>query len=250
MTAPRPVLLLLPGLLCDHAAWSGPAALLAAQAECRIPSWGKLDSIEAMAAQVLATVPEPRFALAGHSMGGRIALEIIRQAPQRVERLALLDTGYQPLAAGDAGERERAGRYALLAQAREQGMRAMGAAWAVGMVLPAQVGTPLFESILDMIERSSPEQFDAQIHALLGRPDATGLLAGIRCPTLLLCGREDRWSPLERHADMHEQIPGAVLEIIERSGHMTTMEAPHDVVRALLRWLDRKDPRAEGKETP
>ncbi|RQV07382.1 alpha/beta hydrolase [Burkholderia cenocepacia] len=250
MTAHRPVLLLLPGLLCDDTAWAEPAALLASRADCRIPAWGMLNSIEAMAAHVLATVQEPRFAIAGHSMGGRIALEIVRQAPHRVERLALLDTGYQPLPAGDAGDSERAGRHALLAQARAVGMRAMGAAWAVGMVHPDRVGTPLFDTILDMIERSNPAQFDAQISALLGRPDATGLLPGLRCPTLLLCGREDRWSPLSRHEEMHKRIPGAVLEVIERAGHMTTMESPDNVARALLRWLDRGETQAGCLETP
>lgn len=236
MSLNRPPLLLLPGLLCDQIAWA-PTATLLSQYDCRVPAWGKLDTIEAMAEHVLATVAEPRFALAGHSMGGRIALEVVRRAPERVTHLALLDTGYQALPKGAAAEKEQAGRYALLARAKADGMRAMGAVWATGMVHPDQVGTPLFEAILDMIERSSPSQFEAQIHALLGRPEATLQLPKIACPTLVLCGRQDTWSPLARHEQMAKDIPGAVPAVIEQSGHMTTMERPQEVADAMLRWL-------------
>lgn len=237
MNGSRPVLMLLPGLLCDHAAWTAPAQRLAALADCRIAAWGMLDSIEAMASHLLASVPEPRFALAGHSMGGRVALEVMRQAPHRVERLALLDTGFQPLPPGPAADRERDIRGALLAQARSAGMRAMGRNWAAGMVHPDRVGSPLFEEILDMIERSDPGQFDAQVRALLGRPDATLLLPAIACPTLLLCGRQDHWNPPDHHVAMRERIPMAWLEVVEDAGHMTTMEAPQAVAAAMAAWL-------------
>jgi pimeloyl-ACP methyl ester carboxylesterase len=233
----KPVLFLLPGLLCDRATWAAQCEALAERADCRVPVYRTLDSIEAMAAHVLRAAPSGRFALAGHSMGGRVALEVLRRAPERVDRLALLDTGFQGLATGDAGEKERAGRYQLLSRARAEGMRAMGAQWARGMVHPAQVGTPVFEEILAMIERSTPDMFDAQIRALLNRPDASELLTQIRCPTLLLCGRDDLWSPLARHEDMQRAIPGARLQVIEACGHMTTMEQPQAVSRALAQWL-------------
>src|SRR5882672_6018556 len=99
----KPVLLLLPGLLCDQANWAGQCAELADVADCRVPVYGSLDTIESMAAHVLSSSPARRFSLGGHSMGGRVALEVMRRAPERVERLALLDTGFQPLAAGEAG---------------------------------------------------------------------------------------------------------------------------------------------------
>ncbi|MDB5743039.1 MAG: alpha/beta hydrolase fold [Polaromonas sp.] len=233
----KPVLFLLPGLLCDRATWAAQCEALAELADCRVPVYRTLDSIEAMAAHVLRAAPSGRFALAGHSMGGRVALEVLRRAPERVDRLALLDTGFQGLAPGDAGEKERAGRCQLLSRARAEGMRAMGAQWARGMVHPAQVGTPVFEEILAMIERSTPDMFDAQIRALLNRPDASALLTQIRCPTLLLCGRDDLWSPLARHEDMQRAIPGARLQVIEACGHMTTMEQPQAVSRALAQWL-------------
>ncbi|VVD70356.1 alpha/beta fold hydrolase [Pandoraea nosoerga] len=243
MSADRPPLLMLPGLLCDRVAWAATAALLP-QFDCRVPSWGTLDTIGAMAQHVLATVAEPRFAVAGHSMGGRVALEVARRAPHRVTHLALLDTGYQALPEGEAADKERAGRAALLARARAEGMRAMGQVWATGMVHPDQIATPLFESILDMIERSSPEQFAAQIHALLGRPDATAVLGELRCPTLVLCGRQDTWSPLARHEIMAGLIPGAVLRVVEHSAHMSPMERPQAVADAMREWLARPAPNA------
>jgi pimeloyl-ACP methyl ester carboxylesterase len=232
-----PVLLLLPGLLCDETNWASQRADLAGLADCRVPVYRDLASLGAMADQVLAAAPPGPFALAGHSMGGRVALEVLRRAPERVERLALLDTGCQPLAAGEAGEKERAGRHELLALARSDGMRAMGAQWARGMVHPSRVGTPVFEAILDMIERNTAEQFASQINALLTRPDASALLPGIRCPTLLLCGSDDLWSPPARHEEMQRAITGARLEIIEQSGHMVTLEQPQAVSGALAAWL-------------
>jgi pimeloyl-ACP methyl ester carboxylesterase len=170
-------------------------------------------------------------------MGGRVALEVLRQAPERVERLALLDTGFQGLAEGEAGEKERAGRYQLLELAHSQGMRAMGQQWARGMVHPEHLDTPVFEAILQMLCRSTPEMFESQIQALLTRPDATSLLPKIHCPTLLLCGRDDLWSPLARHEVMQRAIPGSTLKVIEISGHMTTLEQPQAVSSALAPWL-------------
>jgi pimeloyl-ACP methyl ester carboxylesterase len=233
----KPVLLLLPGLLCDASNWAAQCTALAEFADCRVPAYHTLNSIEAMAAHVLTTAPAERFAVAGHSMGGRVALEVVRQAPERVERLALLDTGFQSLAEGEAGEKERAGRYQLLELARTQGMRAMGQQWARGMVHPQHLDTPVFEAILQMIARQTPDMFAAQIQALLNRPDATTLLPQIGCPTLLLCGREDVWSPLARHEVMQRAIPDARLSVIEMSGHMTTLEQPQAVSGELALWL-------------
>ncbi|APW38674.1 alpha/beta hydrolase [Rhodoferax koreense] len=240
-TAPLPALLLLPGLLCDQAVWAAQSVALASLARCVVPDYGMSDSIEAMARLALQAAPAPRFALAGHSMGGRVALEIMRLAPERVERLALLDTGYQPLPDGSAAEHERAQRYALLATARGHGMRAMGEAWALGMVHPTRLADRLpgdvFEEILAMIERKSPDIFAAQIQALLARPDATPVLGGIACPTLVACGRQDTWSPLARHVQMADRIPGARLAVVEESGHMATMERPVAVSGLLADWL-------------
>ena len=230
-------LLLLPGLMCDAAVWAPQVPVLSGHARCVVPDWGPLDSLTAMAEHVLATAPTPTFALAGHSMGGRVALEVMRLAPARVQRLALLDTGTQPLPAGEAGEKERAGRLALLALAHTEGMRTMGRQWLRGMVHPDVLGTALFESVLDMLERSSPAQFAAQINALLTRPDAATVLPTITCPTSVLCGREDYWSPPEQHAQIADGITGATLHVIEHCGHMPTVEQPAELNRALVAWL-------------
>jgi pimeloyl-ACP methyl ester carboxylesterase len=231
-------LVLLPGLMCDAAVWASQVEALGSQATFHVPHYGECDSLAAMAEHAIATAPSGRFALAGHSMGGRVAFEILRRAPERVERLALLDTSYHPLPAGAAGEAERAQRHALLETARTRGMRTMAREWASGMVHPSRLGTPLFEAVLDMIERSSPTVFAAQIEALLARPDVTALLGAIRCPTLVLCGRDDAWSPLSRHEFMCARIAGAQLVVVENCGHMSTMEQPAAVSAALAAWLD------------
>jgi pimeloyl-ACP methyl ester carboxylesterase len=232
-----PHLVLLPGLLCDAAVWQPQVAALRGQAHCHVADHGTRDSLRAMAEHVLATAPVPRFALAGHSMGGRVAFEVMRLAPERVTRLALLDTASHPLPDGEAGAAEKAGRMALLDLARQEGMRVMGRRWGVPMVHPDHVDTPMFEAMLDMIGRCTPEVFEAQIHALLGRPDAAPLLATIDCPTLLLCGREDRWSPPSRHEFMRDAIPGSTLVVVEHCGHMCTMEQPEAVSQAMADWL-------------
>lgn len=229
-------LLMLPGLLCDDTVWRAQRAALP-DVDCIVPSYGALASIEAMARSAIASVAAPRFALAGHSMGGRVALEVARIAPQRVERLALLDTGIDPIAPGAAGDTERGGRHALLKLAKDKGMRAMGRQWARGMVHPSCIDSPLFEEILDMIKRSTPAIFEAQIAALLGRPDARGVFASLGCPVLLACGRQDGWSPLARHEQMQALRPASKLVVIEDSGHMTTMEQPAAVTKALADWL-------------
>lgn len=246
---PLPPIVLVPGLLCDEAVWEPQRAALAARAPVIIARHGSADSLQRMAAQVLEAAP-PRFALAGHSMGGRVALEVLAQAPERVERLALLDTGFQARPQGEAGEKERAGRLRLLEIARRDGMRAMGADWVRGMVHPARLADrALMDAILDMICRATPETFDAQIRALLSRPERTALLGSIRVPTLVLCGHDDAWSPLSRHEVMAAHIRGAVLVDVPESGHMSTMERPEIVTEALLAWLEDR-PQRHAVEIP
>jgi len=235
----RPTLLLLPGLMCDRAVWAAQVEAFSASHKCIVPHYGSLDSLGTMAEQVLREAPPGPLAVAGHSMGGRVAFEIWARAPERVERIALLDTSYHPMEPGGAGERERAGRYTLLELARRQGLRAMAREWARGMVHPSRLGTPLFEAILNMFERGSVEAFSAQIEALLARRDAAPLLPSIDVPALLLCGREDGWSPPARHEFMHERIRSSTLVVVEHCGHMSTMEEPEAVNAALRDWLEQ-----------
>lgn len=234
---PDRALVLVPGLLCDAAIWSHQVSALSGLAEVQIAEPGESDSLGAMAERTLDTAPA-RFSIAGHSMGGRIALEVVRRAPDRVDRLALMDTGYEALAPGEVGDREMAGRLRLVAAAREHGMRAMGIAWVQGMVHPRRLSDrALIGTILDMIQRRTPDYYAAQTRALLERPDATGLLPTIACPTLVLCGQEDTWSPLDRHRRLAERIPGSRLCVVPDCGHMSPLEQPEAVSAALRQWL-------------
>src|SRR5579863_3611313 len=211
----RPPLLLLPGLVCDQAVWQHQATSLSKLTSIQIADYASSDTLEKMALVALENAPE-KFAVAGHSMGARVAFEIIRRVPERVVGLAILDSAYRPSATGEAGERERAYRQELLDAAQSQGMRAMARRWIPAIVPPARLSDrPLISGITEMIERKTPEIFAAQINALLNRPDAAPILAAVRCPTLVLCGREDLWSPLAGHREMVAMVPGSKLAIIE-----------------------------------
>jgi pimeloyl-ACP methyl ester carboxylesterase len=241
----KTTLILVPGLLSDETVWTHQRAALSSVADVQVAANGARDSLVAMAEAIIAQAPA-RFALAGHSMGGRVALEVLRRIPERVTALALLDTGYEPLAAGELGEQEVAGRLALVDKARRHGMRAMGWEWLQGMVYPSRLSDAvLVNAILDMIERRTPELYSAQTRALINRPDAAALLAKIRCPTLVLRGREDLWSSPHRQEHMCEVIPTSTLAVVPYCGHMSTMERPAAVSEALRAWLE---PIAAGED--
>ena len=231
---------LVPGLLCDKAVWKPQLQALQDVARMQVADHGELDSLAAMADAILAKAP-PKFAVVGHSMGGRVALEVVRRAASRVTGLALLDTGYAPLPAGEAGAREAAGRHGLLDLARASGMRAVGERWlSIPMIHEARLKErPLVDAILRMIERRTPDQFAAQIRALLTRPDATALLPMISCAALVLCGQNDAWAPLSTHRVMAQLIPHSTLVTVPDCGHMCTMERPAPVSTALRAWLAR-----------
>ena len=230
-------LVLLPGLMCDRTVWESQIQALSDIADSTVAEYGLLNSLRAMAEHVLKTAPA-RFAVAGHSMGGRVAMEIFRQAPQRVSHICLMDTRHHPLPRGEAGEKERAGRMALLEVARQKGPRIMGEEWVKGMVHPDRLtDKPLIDAILDMFARKTAQIFEAQQTALLNRPDAGPLMREIHCPALVLCGRDDGWSTLEWHEAMARDIPGAKLAVIDRCGHMSTMERPLEVSQAMRVWL-------------
>lgn len=228
----RRTLYLLPGLLCDSAIWAHQSVALEQDYRVRVPDYTAFDSLGDMAQSVLDAAPE-RFALAGHSMGGRVALEVFRRAPQRIERLALLDTGTHPRRAGEAEKRRE-----LVDLADRAGMAALAGRWLPPMVHPDRSADPsLMEGLRAMVQRMSPDIFRRQVAALLGRPDATSLLAHIRCPTLIGVGRQDRWSPPAQHEPIAAAVPQAHYLIFEGSGHMAPVEAPQGVTRALRDWM-------------
>jgi pimeloyl-ACP methyl ester carboxylesterase len=238
----RATVVLIPGLMCDHGVWAAQTQLLRARGVgFGIARHGLADSLVDMASAVLAEQPGP-LAVIGHSMGGRVALEIARQAGARLRGIALLDTGFTPLASGEAGERETRGRLALLEQARTEGVRAMALSWLRGMVHPARLqDAALIEAIVTMFERRSVAEFAAQVKALLQRPDASDVLPRIDCPALLLCGEQDRWSPPQQHIEMQRLVPGSLLTVVPDCGHLAPLEQPQAVNAALLSWLELVD---------
>ncbi|MGC3980586.1 MAG: alpha/beta hydrolase [Steroidobacteraceae bacterium] len=232
-------LVLAPGLMCDAAAWQAQVTAFADQLSVQVIDYGTLNSLPGMAAHLLAQAP-PRFALAGHSMGGRVALEVMRQAPERVTHLALLDTGCHTLPQGEAAENERRLRFGFLKLAQEKGVAAMARSWVRNMVYPPHLeDAVLIDNIVSMFARKPVEVYAAQIEALLARPEAFPLLAQIKCPTLVLCGNEDTNSPPAANREMAEAIAGAQLQVLEQCGHMSMQEQPQAVIAAMRAWLAR-----------
>jgi pimeloyl-ACP methyl ester carboxylesterase len=228
----RPVLCLLPGLLCDATVWEPQVQALGHGSEIYIPDFWGLSSFEDMARKVLSET-SGALAVAGHSMGGRVALEMWRLAPDRIDRLALLDTGFH----GPAPE-EAPMRMALVQIAYNQGMAAVADKWLPHMVHPDRLNdASLIGPLRAMVMRATPEIFEGQQRAGLTRPDATDYLPRIACPTLIVCGLQDEWSPPARHVDMAGRIRGARLELIDHCGHMVSVEQPGAVTRALAAWL-------------
>ena len=234
MNQKSPHLVLVPGLLCDHALWEPQIAALSDICVPWVVDLIRDDSIATMAARVLAEAPAPRFALAGLSMGGYVAMEIMRLAPERVTQLALLDTR----ATLDTSE-ETARRHELMRLAQtERGFTPITTRMLPLLVHPARVNDePLVRVIRDMAERIGAEAYVRHQQAIISRPDFRPDLQRIGCPTLVLCGREDALTPLERHEEIVRQIPTARLVVIERCGHLSTLEHPHEVNVALRDWL-------------
>ena len=229
---PKPVLLLLPGLTCDAAAWGPQIAAFTDGYDVRVADFFGLDSIEAMARQALALTDGP-FALAGHSMGGRVALQVSAMAPARVERIALLDTGAHPAVPGEAAARQQ-----LIDIGEAGGMAAVTEAWLPPMLAQSRRRDPdLWDLIGPMQHRAGLAVLKGQIQALLARPDGWPQLDALRCPTAFIVGEEDAWSPPAQHAAMQARVPGATLTVIPDCGHMATLEAPTAVNDALRAWL-------------
>ena len=227
------VVFLLPGLLCDAAVWRAPARTLSQNHDVRVPHFFGYDSILAMARAVLAMAPD-RFSVAGHSMGARVAIEIVNQAPARVERLAILDTGVHGVQSGEQNARQE-----LVDLANTPGMEALAARWIPPMLAPDRVGdAALMEEIAAMVCRATPLIFARQIRALLNRPPAEPVLPRIACPVAIAVGRQDGWSPVSQHEEIAAAVPHARLDIIENCGHMAPLERPEAVGKILAAWLE------------
>lgn len=224
-------LLLLPGLLCDARLWRDVSAGLAVRSV--VADLTQDESMAQMAARALAMAP-PRFALAGLSMGGYVALEIMRQAPERVSHLALLDTSARP--DDDAREAARRESMALVGQGKFIGV----SRGLLGSLLaPQHLGTPLADEVQAMAERVGQAAYLRQQTAIMGRLDSRPLLGQIAVPTLVGVGESDVLTPPELAEEMAEGIADAQLLRFGGSGHLPTMENPAAVVAAMGNWLAR-----------
>jgi len=230
--AERMPLILLPGLLCDAALWQAQVGALADLAAVAVADLSRDESLAGMAERVLAVAP-PRFALAGLSMGGYVALEIMRRAPERVRRLALLDTS----ARADTPE-QSSRRRGFIELAHKGEFKGITPRLLPLYLHPDHLGdVALGDAIIAMAQRLGREAYLRQMTAIMGRPDSRPGLAAIKVPTLVLCGREDAATPLPLSEEIAALVPGAALVVVERCGHLSTMEQPAAVNAALRRWL-------------
>lgn len=232
VAAGKPHLILIPGLICTKDLWAPQVAGLADLAQITIVDHSKVDKMADLAADILAAAPE-RFALAGHSMGGFVALEIMRQEPDRVERLALIATSARRDTPDVAKRRQD-----IIMIAGRGKFRVMSS-----VLLPSLVHRERLEdrTLVDMIYRmardTGAEAFVNQQQALLSRRDSRDILGSIKCPTLILVGMNDVRTPLALHEEMAAAIPKAELVSLAHCGHLPTLERPTAVNEAMRRWL-------------
>ena len=229
----RERLLLLPGLLCDPILWTHQSEHLADLADITIADLTSQESMADMAAEAIAAMPDGPFALAGLSMGGYVAQEVMQQAGDRVTRLALLDTSSRP----DSEEQTRR-RKGLISLAKTGKFKGVTPKLLPLLIHPDRMeDDALTGAIMEMSGNVGRDAFLRQQIAILNRPDSRPDLAKIPCPTLILCGRQDALTTLEMHEEMAAGVTGSKLVVVEDSGHMSTMEQPHAVTAVMRYWL-------------
>ena len=225
-------LVLIPGMMCDARMWGAlPEALAPRPVIHAVPT--QAETMSAIARAILDTLPD-RFALAGLSMGGIVAMEMLAQAPDRIERIALLDTN--PLAEMPEVQARR----------QPQIERALAGALAAVMrdeMKPNYLADPqnrvVLDLCLDMALALGPEVFRRQSLALRDRADRTGVLARFEGPALILVGEHDRLCPRDRQDLMHRLMPGSRLVIVPGAGHLPPLERPEPTLSAIKDWLSR-----------
>ncbi len=225
-------LLFIPGLACTADLWAPQIAAFSGRHDCRVADHRSGATMPEIAAGILVNAP-PQFALCGLSMGGYLAFEIMRQAPQRVLRLALLDTQATP-----EGEAQRANRFARMEAARSGGMSALAELQWEQLVHPMRYAdAKLKDDVRRMALDTGVDVYLRHCAAIMNRADSRPDLAKIKVPTLVLTGDKDQLTPPERAREMAEGIAGATLVIVPDCGHMSTMERPEAVNAALMAWI-------------
>ncbi len=225
-------LVLLPGLLCDAALWRHQTEHLTDIVEVQVADLTQDNSIPAMAERLLASAP-PTFALAGLSLGGYVAQEVMRQAPERVERLALVDTN----ARADTEEQRRA-RGTLIKLAEVGKFKGVTPRLLPNLVHPSRLEDPaVADVVMQMAERVGQEAFKRQQEAIMGRPDGRPDLESIRVPVLILAGRQDAICPIPMQQEMAERLANAKLILVEDCGHLASLERPDATTAVFRYWL-------------
>jgi pimeloyl-ACP methyl ester carboxylesterase len=228
----RPSLVLLPGLLNTRRVFEHQAGALQDIAEVAIPELWHHETIADMAEAVLATAP-PTFALGGFSMGGYVAFELLRRAPERIERLALIDTQAAP----DSPE-TRTRRQALIEQTKLGRFHGVHPTLLPQIIHPSRLkDSAVVQPILEMAQEIGGDGFVREQRAILGRPDSRPLLVEIDVPTVVMVGRQDLATPLPRAQEMAADIANAQLVVLEECGHVSPLERPAEVTAGLRRWL-------------
>ncbi|MDD7972688.1 alpha/beta fold hydrolase [Roseinatronobacter alkalisoli] len=230
-------LVLIPGLVSDARVWQPVADALKDSYVIHAANVQRDDRIEAMAARLLADADGPLIAV-GHSMGGRVAMEMARQAPDRLRALVLANTGHDTRKPGETAKRQ------AKIDLGHDSMAKLAAEWLPGMLDPARTSdTALIEGLTEMVIAAGPAVHERQIHALLNRPDAGACLGRIACPILLLTGRQDAWSPAAQHRAIADMAPDAEVQLIDDAGHFMPVEQPADTVARITEWLSRNKER-------
>lgn len=234
-------ILLIPGLICDRHVWQGCIDALAGH-DVAVADASTQTSLTDMAEDLLAGHPGDLIVV-GHSMGGRVAMEMARIAPDWLFGLALLNTGMAPLKEGELPKRE-----AIIAFAHDKGMAALADHWLPGMMAAGITPDPsVMAGLRAMVCRMSAAQHERQIRALIGRPDAALSLGAWTGPMLLITGRQDIWSPIAQHEEIAQLCPQAHLEIIEEAGHFAPVEQPEKVATLVSDWARAIVAHAEEK---
>ncbi|WP_170396954.1 alpha/beta fold hydrolase [Ruegeria arenilitoris] len=226
-------LVLLPGMMCDARLFQPQIAALSGSRPLMTFPLVTQDSVQEMAAEILSNAPSV-FALAGLSMGGIVAMEVVREAPDRVERLALMDTNplaEKPEVKARRGPQMKAVQAGQLRQVMRDEMKP-------NYLADGPHQGAILDLCMAMAVDLGPDVFLRQSRALMDRPDQTETLAVYTGPSLVMCGREDGLCPVERHQLMHDLLPNSTLQIIEEAGHLPTLEQPNDTTAALIRWLE------------
>jgi pimeloyl-ACP methyl ester carboxylesterase len=226
-------LVLIPGMMCDARMWGGLPVHLYPRAVGHFLPTGA-DTMEELAAQALRHAP-PVFALAGLSLGGIVAMEILRQAPERVERLALLDTNPR----SEAPEMQ-ASRAPQIARALAGGLaEVMRDEMKPNYLSRGQDRAGILDLCMDMALNLGPKVFLSQSSALLGRADQQAALKVFKGPALVLMGEDDRLCPRDWHELMHALMPQSRFAVITGAGHIPTLERPVPTAAEIARWLDQ-----------